>query len=437
MNNINTIPENNNILSNLKKPSVYYPIIFVIIFLIIVLFCLLFKIPNPFNSNLNKSQQSIVSNVFIILFFCLLIVTLCIILLPNFKEIKQLFLQISNVTYLIIYTIFLILLFTLLPSNILNNYAFLIIPLTIIFSIIFYYKSLNSNYVEKFNVNYERIKSMILFFCLIAIFIIYYNKDPGGYIKKYFGYSLLLTIIISVFAFLYLIIILTLPDKIIEPDLNSKFNNFLENFSFISSFGSISFLLFIIIITIVISTYPGGFFNDKETSAAVMIILLIISILWFIILGAVQFPEFTNNFVSNNKLNLLKRALLALFGIVISGLIIFWLVYNIQSFSNNSSIVSLILNILLVIVVLSLIYKTINVKIPNGNSQKNALRKRVREQCRQCCCGCNGRKCPAGCRFIQKRPLAVCLYGRTNSLGRLACRQCGTFPARRHCAHTG
>ena len=104
-----------------------------------------------------------------------------------------------------------------------------------------------------------------------------------------------------------------------------------------------------------------------------MIILLIISILWFIILGAVQFPEFTNNFVSNNKLNLLKRALLALFGIVISGLIIFWLVYNIQNFSNNSSIVSLILNILLVIVVLSLIYKTINVKIPNGNSQKNAF----------------------------------------------------------------
>ena len=366
--------DSNNVFPEIKNPSVMLTIIAIIIFLIIVLFCLLFQVSNPFNSNLNKSQEQIVGDIFIILFFTLLIVGICIILLPNLKEIRNLFQQISSVSYVIIYTIFLILFLTLISPDTLNTYAYIIVPITLAFGCLMFYKGFSTNYIEKFNVNYERIKTMIIFFCLITISIIYYNTDPGGYIQKYFGYSLLLTIIISVFAFLYLIIVLTLPDKIKQPDLNTKSSNFLDNFSNISSFGSIGFLLFIIIVTIMISTYPGGFFKDTATSAACMIILLIICILWTIILGAIQFPELTNNISSNNKLNLFKRALLALFGIVISSLIIFWIVYNIQSLSGNSSTsTSFFLNILLVIIILTLIYKIIIVPLPHGNAKKNAF----------------------------------------------------------------
>jgi uncharacterized membrane protein len=64
---------------------------------------------------------------------------------------------------------------------------------------------------------------------------------------------------------------------------------------------------------------------------------------------------------------------LALFGIVISGLLIFWLVYGIQHLSGKTGTTSFILNILLVIIVLGLIYKTINVNLPEGNSNKNAF----------------------------------------------------------------
>ena len=110
-NNSNT-SNNSNVFPEIKTPSVLYTVIAIIIFLIIVLFCLLFKVPNPFNANLNKSQQEIIADVFIILFFTLLIVGLCIILLPNLKEIRSLFQQISSVSYIIIYTIFLILFFT-------------------------------------------------------------------------------------------------------------------------------------------------------------------------------------------------------------------------------------------------------------------------------------------------------------------------------------
>jgi hypothetical protein len=363
----NPTTTNENVIPELKTPSVLYPIMFVLLLLIIVMFCIFFKVKLPGKAP-SKSQEEVIANVFIVLFFCLLVFGICVALLPNFKELKKLFQQISSVTYVIIYTIFLILFFTMTPNDIINKYSLYITIATIALGSLMFYKGLNNNYITEFNANYERIKMMILFFCLITIFIIYYNTDPGGYIEKYFGYSLLLTIIISVFAFLYLIIVLTLPDS-----KSSKSGNVLDNFSKISSYGSIAFFIFIAIMTILISTYPGGFFNDKATSSTVMILLLIICIVSAIILGSNTFPEIFNNSPLNDKMSLFKRSLLALFGIVISGLLIFWLVYGIQHLSGKTGTTSFILNILIVLVILGLIYKTLNVNLPQGNSNKNAF----------------------------------------------------------------
>jgi hypothetical protein len=364
----NPTTTNENVISEFKTPKVLYPMIIALLVLIVVMFCIFFKVQLP-GKGPTKSQQEVIADVFIVLFVCLLIFGICIALLPNFKEIKKLFEQISSVTYVIIYTIFLILFFTMTPSDTINKYSLYITITTIVLGSLMFYKGLSNNYITEFNANYERIKMMILFFCLITIFIIYYNIDPGGYIEKYFGYSLLLTIIISVFAFLYLIIVLTLPDD----SKRSKSGNILDNFSNVSSYGSIAFLVFIAIMTVMISTYPGGFFNDKETSGAVMILLLMICIISATVLGANTFPEIFDNAPLNDKTSLFKRSLLALFGIVISGLLIFWLVYNIQNLSGKTGTTSFILNILLVVVVLGLIYKTLNVNLPSGNSNKNAF----------------------------------------------------------------
>jgi hypothetical protein len=371
MNNTNNTANTNktNILPTFKTPRVFYPAMLFILFLIIMLFFIIFKVKM---TNSSKSEQEIVNDVFVILFFTLLVGGICITLIPNLNEFKKLFEQISNVAYIIIYTILLILFFSMTPSDTLNKYAYIITPVTILLGSFIFYKSASDNYITNFNVNYERIKTMILLFCLVAIFIVYYNVDPGGYIQKYFGYSMLLTIVITVFAFLYLMIILTLPDK---TTLSAKSTNFLNNFSSFSSYGTIGFLLFLVIITIIFSTYPGGFFKDKSTSGASIILLLVICILWATMLGANLLPETFNNSIANDKMSIFKRSLLVLFGIIISSLIIFWIVYNIQNLSSNSSIVSLVLNLLIVILVLGLIYKTIIVKIPsaNGNVKKNAF----------------------------------------------------------------
>jgi cytochrome bd-type quinol oxidase subunit 2 len=366
---MNNTTNNQNVLPQIKTPKIFIPIILLILVLVISIFLIMYKV----NVEGGASKEEITKNIFIILFVGLIILSLCIGLLPIFKDIKTLFEQISNVTYVILYTIFLILFFRMVPSNIINDYAFIILPVTIIIGAIMFYKSASYSYIDVFDVNYERLKMMIMMFCLITIFIIYYNKDPGGYISKYFGYSLLLTILIAVFAFLYLIIVITLPDKVLQPEPGAKSSNFLNNFTGISAYGSIAFLLFLIGITIAITTYPGGFFTNDNMAASVIILTLVVCILFSILLGANLFSSATNNGLASSKLNIFKKSLLTLFGIVISGLIIAWLVFNIQGYSENSNLTTFILNIVLVILVLGLIYKIIIVKLPVANSNKNAF----------------------------------------------------------------
>jgi hypothetical protein len=367
--------ENTNILSKLKTPSVFYPLVAMIIFLIIMMCLIFFKVPINFSSTPKvNSQNEVVSDIFIILFFSLIVFLLCFILLPNFKEFKALFQQISSVTYVILYTIFLILFLTLMPRETLNSYATYITPITIVLGLFSFYKAAKTDYVEKFNINYERIKTIIMIFCLITCYILYYNIDPGGFISNSFGYSLLLTIIISVFALLYLIILLTLNDNK-QPDANAnpKPSSLFENFSNFSVYGTISFIIFLIIVTILISTYPGGFFSNPALAGSTLIILLLICGIWSTLIASNLFPEFTNKKMDVDYVNFFKRALLMLFGTIISGLIIFWIVYNIQNLSSSSSIASFILNLFLVIIILGLIYKTINVNLPVGNSKKNGF----------------------------------------------------------------
>lgn len=363
MDNTNANINKENLISQLNTPGFIYFSSAIIIFLIIMMFLIFFDFNLTSLGKQSKSKEEIIGNIFIIVFFSLLVFGLCVIFLPNIKEFKNLFQQIGNVTYVILYTIFSILFYTMMSKDILNNYSYLINPAILGLGAFSFYKGISENYIDKFNINYERIKMLIILFCLITFIITFYNINPGGAAEKYFGYSLLLTIIISVFAFLYVIILIALPSE----EGRGK-ESLLANFSSFGTYGSILFLIFLVIITVLISSNKESFFSNKEKTAGVMILLLIICILWTILLSVNLFSgETTSN------LNLFKQALLILFGVVISGLVIFWISYNIQSLSNKSSITSFILNLLLVIVILGLIYKTFNINLPVGNTKKNAF----------------------------------------------------------------
>ena len=368
--NTNTNTSKENVLPNIKVPTEFYVAVFIIVILIIALFLIYFKV-NVFGKK-SKSQQETTANVFIVTTICIVIFLLCITFLPNIKDLKKLFEQISSVTYAIIYTIGLVLFFGFVSPTIVNDYAYIILPILSALGIFLFFIAGSHSYVDDFNINYERIKSIILFFCLIVTFIIFYNEDPGGYITKYFGYTSVISIVIAVFAFLYLIIVLTIPDKYIQK--SEKMPNFMSNFSTLTTYGAMGFLIFLVMITIMIATYSDNyFFDNKDVAIGFIVIVIIISIIWSILLGVNVFPEILDNTISTNNLSIFKRSLLALFGMVISGLIIAWLALTIQNYSGDSSITSLLLNIAIVIIILGLIYKIVNVDLPVGNKEKNAL----------------------------------------------------------------
>jgi len=334
------------------------------------------------NINLNSIptiKDPKISNTIIIISFILIVIVLCFAFLPSLSHFKNLFNQMNNVTYVILYTIFIILFFRLLPTTIMDKNAYYIVPITIIISVFIFIIGFRTNYTSEFNVNYERIKMIILYFCFITMCITYYSTNPGEYITKNFNSSLPLVLLIGLFGFLYLIILLTLPDNYnifsSSGSSNSSKNitNALTNISAFSKYGGIGFILFLVIMTTVIATYPGGFFKNVTTSTIVIVLTLIISIIWAILLIVNMFNGFNSNNPSgfmDSRLTFAKKTLLALLGLTLSGIIIGYIVYSVQNLSGRSNILSFVLSIFLIISILILIYKTIFVKLPSNNANK-------------------------------------------------------------------
>jgi hypothetical protein len=367
--NVQKVPDMYDVLPNFKTQPL--PLAIIIVVLIIVLIYFLYKGYNTINTSVNTDT---ISSIFITLFFILILLTTCITLLPSFKHIRKLFEQIESVGYVVFFTIFLIFFFRLIPNDTLNEYSAVIVPITIIIGLFaFYYALQHDPAIKKLSINYDRIKTIILMFCLITIYIIFYQVDPGGIISKYFGYTLLITILIAVFSFMYLIITITLPDDDNGNNASNLLINLTDKFNKVSLYNIILFIIFIISITITIFYFPGGFFNDIATSSVVMILMLLIFIFWSILIVSNTFPEINNKNMSLNNTSLFKRSLLILFGFIIIFLLIVFIIYNLQNLSEGtSSIISFILNLLLIITFLSFLYKTVIVQLPQNKGKSNS-----------------------------------------------------------------
>ena len=94
-------------LLDLNIPGIFYPMIFLILVLIVSLIFVFYNI--NIGETKTKADKAVTANILITLFVCLIIIGICVSILPSFKDIGKLFLQIYNVTYVILYTIFVIL----------------------------------------------------------------------------------------------------------------------------------------------------------------------------------------------------------------------------------------------------------------------------------------------------------------------------------------
>ena len=153
-----------NMLPVFQTKPYLYGISFIILTMIIGLFMLIYNVKIPSNiPSMDKSNEQITYNVLIIIFVIFLVIAICVYLLPDSYKLANFFFQIKWVFAIMFYTIGLILFFRLTPIDIINKYANVILIITAIIGVLLFYKGFSTNYIAEFNVNYERIKLMILF----------------------------------------------------------------------------------------------------------------------------------------------------------------------------------------------------------------------------------------------------------------------------------
>jgi len=161
---------NYNMLPFFKTNKVLYLFSFIIVVMIIGMFMILYNVKLPSNvPSMDKTNEQITYNVFIVMFILIFIIAISIKLLPESYNLVNFFSQIKWVGFILIYVIGLILFFRLTSIDIINKYASVILIVSAVIGLFLFYNATTTNYISQFNVNYERIKSILLLFLFIVI----------------------------------------------------------------------------------------------------------------------------------------------------------------------------------------------------------------------------------------------------------------------------
>jgi hypothetical protein len=173
--------------------------------------------------------------------------------------------------------------------------------------------------------------------------------------------------LIGIFGFVYLLILFIVPSE--SQNKKSIIDSIRLNTT--NMIGATVFILFSLLIGFGIAQYPGGFFSQENLWPSLTITLLLSLVFSIIsILFIFASSSSSSSSSSSTKMGLFKTSLLTIFCIVISALIITWLVISIEGFTKKSGILTFILNLFLVIILLTFIYKSLNPIVPGTNSRR-------------------------------------------------------------------
>jgi len=373
--------------SKIKTPLIYTTFIIVMLILISLVIGLIYS--NSANLPSAKSLTQEENNTaMMIVSFTLAILLIVFMTIPNYKDFLNFISRIKFVLLLAGYIIGLIVLYRNVPRGIIDAYSFLFFPLTMLIGIYLFYLAMEKGQLYGFDLNYERVKYALIYFCLIVFMLLFYTVDPGGYLKTYFGPSLVVTILLAIFGFLYLITLMTLPtiqgSKVTGlPGADSSGGGLFKGLSKMGLFSGIGFLIFLIVIVAGILAYPGGFTTGtgaagtaKTTKVSgIVILLIIIFVLWILFFGILSFSDVklrdSGGNLDKSMSNITKIArqvFMLLFGLIFSGILIGWLVTGVESLSSQSGIVSFTLNLCIVVAILALVFKLVT----GGNYYKKS-----------------------------------------------------------------
>jgi len=196
-----------------------------------------FSFPKSDSKSDSKFQSSINSSFFSKLAF-------------GFEKVKYDFFKYPGL--LLISSLLFIILFSLPKKHSFHDTAKYSIPVLSLFYIFVLYKSFTTSYLDLNNFNLNRVKSVMIFFSVIATLLTFYIKDPGNFISNNFGESLLIIIIIGFLAFMQLINVLFVnrvnPFK--NYDIKRTFEKTTRTKKILNLASYILYFAFIIIMTV-------------------------------------------------------------------------------------------------------------------------------------------------------------------------------------------
>ena len=343
--------------NDINKSEVFYPILILLISLIAFILLFVFKkdyITSFLTFSVINGEKSVEAEVrdsvlVLVSVFCITMALFAVI--PNLETIKKLFLDTNmrTASVAMIYTTSLIALLTMIPSETLSNYSYIITPLTLAIGAILFLVSYADGFFK--NGFFEYVRSIILFMCLVATSTILYTMDPGGLIQEYFNSTLLNKLLVSttgLFVLLYTILNLS----VFSSNKNAESNP--TNTSRFIAPG-----LFLILGFLASFVYGVGytdFAKDKISVTSVIVLTLIAMFLWSILLGA----GISSMNASPLDINEYKKSLLKLFGIIVCVIIATWFIQNVGNAPAVLNVVEWAFGIIVGVALLLIVYKILS-----------------------------------------------------------------------------
>ena len=260
----------------------------------------------------------------------------------GFSEITKYLADYKQIIFLILYIVFIIVYFTIKfeKNAIIENINNFFVPFLLLFGVYLFYRGFGDA-----SKDVSKIKSILTFMCLLFFMGIVYILDPNQLISTYFGYTMVISILIALFGLCYVTSVISARNTSIPTTRSDSSQVFTQYGVFFL------FIIFLITVTIGITQYPG------KISVLLISLILLVSIIWIIALLWVLFSNSKSTFDLTNLNEVASKIGIILSGLSLSGMFIYWLVYTIQNLSGKNGIWHLILNLIVVLIVLSIMYK--------------------------------------------------------------------------------
>uniref|UniRef100_A0A6C0E412 Uncharacterized protein n=1 Tax=viral metagenome TaxID=1070528 RepID=A0A6C0E412_9ZZZZ len=295
--------------------------------------------------------------------FTFFIVFFCFSILPSLQDWRLLFSSMFYTSFVLLFTLALTLVFTIVPKQTLDSYAYIFAPITLILAIGVFYKGLANDYTLNLNNTIqEQIKTMIILSCFLVVMVISYSADPGNFLHNTYNSNAIITLTITFLTFMYLFVRLIIS----STTKNFEFQN--PNTGKWGVFFNVLYIIFLLtaIIGISVKSSTDGFMDDKPVSSSVISLLLVTTIIW----GTNFFVSRSGN-ASGSENTLLRKFddifnNQLLIGIMMLLLAIWAIVSGVQKTNSTSTIIFMVM----MAVVAFFIYKFYYTSLPFGNSQK-------------------------------------------------------------------